>query len=184
MFITIAGDLGSGKSSVGKLVAKTLNYRFLSVGDFMGDLAKEQGLSLMELSQKAMTDGGEIDRLLDKKQITFGKENDNIVFDSRLGWHFIPSSLKIYLRVDIDVSAKRIFLDKRDDEKENTSLEKTKEFIIKRKQSEKQRYKEYYNLDFDASEHFDLIIDTTNKTIEEVAQKILEEVLIREEDSN
>jgi CMP/dCMP kinase len=181
MFITIAGDLGSGKSSVGKLVAKTLNYKFLSIGDFMGDIAQEQGLSLIELSKKAMTDGGEIDKLLDEKQISFGKEHDNIVFDSRLGWYFIPTSLKIYLQVDLDVSAQRIFLDKREDEKENTSLQDTKKYIIQRKESERERYKKYYGLDFDDPSHFDVLIDTTNKTIEEVAQMILEEVLIREE---
>jgi CMP/dCMP kinase len=174
MFITIAGDLGSGKSSVGKLLAKQLNYRFLSVGDFMGELAKEQGLSLIELSQKAQEDEGKTDSLLDQKQIVFGKQNDNVVFDSRLGWHFIPHSLKIYLQVDLDIAAKRIYLDKREDEKENTSIEKTKEYMIKRKESERKRYKKYYNLDYDDPGHFDIIINTSNKNILEVAKKILE----------
>ena len=176
MFITIAGDLGSGKSSVGKIVAKKLNYEFLSVGGLMRELAQEEGLSIVEFSKKAETDGGKIDELLDKKQQELGKQKDKVIFDARLGWYFIPKSLKIYLKVDIDVSAQRIFNDARESEKENQNIETTKQKILERKQSEKQRYKKYYGIDFDAPQHFDIIIDTTKKTIEEVAQIIIDEV--------
>lgn len=176
MFITIAGDLGSGKTTIGKRLAKQLNYQFLSVGDFMGEIATERGLSLYELSKVAMNDNGEVDKILDEKQIEFGKNHNNIIFDSRLGWHFIPHSIKVYLHVDIDIGAKRIFNDKREDEKENTSLESTKEYIIKRRASERQRYKDYYGLDFDNPDNFNICINTSNLTIDEVEEKILKEI--------
>ncbi|MFW5977482.1 MAG: (d)CMP kinase [Candidatus Nanoarchaeia archaeon] len=176
MFITIAGDLGSGKTTVGKRLAKKLEYQFLSVGDFMGEIAQEQNISLYELGKIAMNDNGKVDRLLDTKQIEFGKMQDNVVFDSRLGWHFIPDSIKIYLQVDIDVGAKRIYNDKREDEKENTTLKATKEYMIKRKASERERYKEYYNIDFDKPNNFDIVINTSLLSIEEVENKLLEEI--------
>ncbi len=173
MFITIAGDLGSGKSTVGNLLAKKLSYNFFSVGDLMGELAQEHGMSLLEFSKKA-EESDEIDRLLDERQVEIGKNRDNIVFDSRLGWHFIPHSVKIYLTVDIDEATRRIFNDNRSDEKENTSFEATKEGIITRRESEKKRYKEYYGLDHTAHENFDLVIDTTTISPEEVVDKILD----------
>ena len=170
MFITITGDLGSGKTTIAKMIAKELGYQFLSVGDFMGEIAMEKGMSLLELSKEAEK-SDEIDKILDAKQVEFGKTHDNIVFDSRLGWHFIPHSTKIYFQVSIDEGAKRVFDDKREDEKENTTLDATKENMIVRKESEKKRYLEYYGVTYDNPENYDFVLDTSNLTIEEVYEK-------------
>lgn len=173
MKITIAGDLGSGKSTVRNILAKELSYDKFSIGDFMGDMAMKRNITLLELSKLAETDKS-IDIELDKTQVEFGKSHDEFVLDARLGWHFIPDSFKVYLKVDPDEAAKRIYNDKREDETENTSKEATKQNIITRKQSEKKRYKEYYGLNYDAPENFDIIIDTTNISPQEVANKIIE----------
>lgn len=173
MFITITGDLGSGKSSVGKVLSEKLGYEFFSVGNLMRELADEKGLSIHELSKLA-EQSDEIDILLDERQVALGKKYKDLIFDSRLGWHFIPDSVKIFLKVDIDEATRRIFNAKRDSEKENNSLEVTKDNIIKRRSSEKKRYKEYYNLDHTKEENYDLVVDTTNISIEEAAKKILD----------
>ena len=91
--------------------------------------------------------------------------------DSRLGFHFIPDSLKIFFTVDIKEAAKRIFNDKRAEETYN-NLDEAAEFLRKRMRSENIRYKEYYDIDFPKKEYFDLMIDTTNKTPEEVVKEI------------
>lgn len=171
MKITISGDLGSGKSTVAKEIAKKLNYDYYSVGNFMREIAEEKSMNLLELS-KIAEKGDEIDILLDKKLVEVGKK-DNIVLDSRLAWHFIPDSIKVFMAVDVDEATKRIYSQKRENEKENISLEVTKENIIKRKQSELKRYKDYYNIDLDDLTVYDFIIDTTDTSIEEVIQNIL-----------
>lgn len=175
MIISIAGDLGSGKSTVGKILAKELSTDFFSTGDFMGELALEKGVSLLELNKMAEK-SDEIDKLLDERQILFGKEKETAVLDSRLGWYFIPHAVKIFLKVDPLEAAKRIFNDNREDEKENIDLENTKNNIIRRKESERFRYKKYYNLDYDNPNNFNLVIDTTNLSPEEVVFKILEHI--------
>lgn len=172
MIISISGDLGSGKSTVGKKLAKKLETDFFSTGDFMGEIALERGVSLLELSEMAEK-SDEIDKLLDKHQIQFGKEKETAVLDSRLGWYFIPHAIKIFLTVDPFEAAKRIFNDNREDEKENVDLEATKNNIIRRKESERLRYKKYYNLDYDNPDNFNLIIDTTNLSPEEVVNEII-----------
>lgn len=182
MIITICGDLGSGKSTVAKILAKELNFKRKSIGDFMGEIALEKGISVMELSKEAETDGGKIDKILDDNQKKLNNSSENIIFDSRLGWHFIPNSFKIYLKVNIDVASKRIFNDKRADEKENTNLEETKKHMILRKQSEKDRYKKYYGIEeYDNPNNFDIVVDTTSISAEEVARKIIEEINKRKE---
>ena len=172
MIISISGKPGSGKSTVAKLVAKKLGFKHYSIGDLMGEIAVEKGVSLLELSRIAEK-SREIDELLDKKQSNLGKTQDNFVIDSRLGWQFIPRSVKIFLDVDLDVGAQRVYQTKRSDEAENISIKKTKENIAKRIASEKRRYRRYYDLDYFNKAHYDYVADTSNIPAEKVVEEIV-----------
>jgi predicted cytidylate kinase len=172
MIITISGIAGSGKSTVAKLLAKKLNYKHYSTGDFMREIAKQRKLTLLELSKQAETNNS-IDKELDKKQIELGKTKDNFVIDSRLGFHFIKNSKKVFLKVDLKEAAKRILKEKRKHEQYNDISESEKK-IITRINSEDKRYKEYYNINYKDKKHYDLIIDTTNIKPEEIIKKIIE----------
>lgn len=155
-----------------RLLAKRLGLRHHSIGDLMGTIARRRVVSLMELSREAESDKS-IDRELDETQKELGKKEDGFVIDSRLGFHFIPNSIKILLKTDEKVAAGRIFQDFREDEKENTTLEKTLENIRKRKRSEDLRYRKYYGLDCRDRKHYDFVLDATNLTVEETVDKIL-----------
>ncbi|MGM5484246.1 MAG: (d)CMP kinase [Nanobdellota archaeon] len=171
MIITITGLPGSGKSTVAKELADSLGFGYHSVGGLMREIAEERGLTLMELGKLAENDKS-IDKLLDQRQINLGKEKDDIIIDSRLGWYFIPGSVKIFLDADLEVSARRVFDEKRDDEGYNTSFEKTKENMLARMDSEKKRYKHYYGVDYFDKGHYDKVIDTSDKSIAEIVEKI------------
>ena len=58
-----------------------------------------------------MKSNPEIDHKIDSFTKALGEKKESFVLDSRMAWHFIPKSLKIYLRVQPDVAAKRIFND-------------------------------------------------------------------------
>ncbi len=174
MIITISGIAGSGKSTVAKLLAKRLGYKHYSIGDLMRKIAKERGISLLELSKLAETDKC-IDEELDKKQIELGKTEDNFVIDSRLGFHFIPKSIKVFLEVDISEAAKRILKEKREHETYK-DVKESIEQIKRRMESEDKRYRKYYNVDYRKRENYDIIIDTTSLTPEEVVDEILKRI--------
>jgi len=92
--------------------------------------------------------------------------------DGRLAWHFIPSSIKVFLAVSLEEGARRIFNDisqlgRRAEEKENLSVEKVKENIESREKSEQLRYKQYYNIDYADSQNYDIVVDTTKLKPEE-----------------
>lgn len=137
----------------------------------MREIAKKRSLSIMELSKIAETDST-IDEELDTKQKQIGKEEDNFVMDSRLGFHFIPDAFNIFFTVDIKEAAKRILKDKRKEESYKDP-EEAMSFLKERMRSENIRYKEYYDLDFPKKEFFNLIIDTTKKTPGEIISEIL-----------
>ena len=172
MIITISGKPGSGKSTVAELIAKRLSLKHYSIGNFMREIAKEKGISLLELGKIAEKERW-VDDELDKRQIELGGREDGFVIDSRLGFHFIPKSVKIFLDVNLDESAKRIFNEKRKDEKDNLSLEKTKENVKKRMKSEMVRYKKYYGLNYYDKKHYDFVVDTSEVSIDKVVGTVV-----------
>ena len=89
-----SGSLGGGKSSTANLVAKRLNFRRFSSGDFMRNIALEMGISINEVNLKAQTNKS-IDEKIDE-QVRKAGELEKIVIDSRLAFHWIPESFKVY----------------------------------------------------------------------------------------
>src|SRR3989338_1988464 len=174
MIITISGTAGSGKSTVGKLLAQKLGFKHYSMGDVQRQIAQEKGITLLELG-KLEEHYRSIDKMVDQKQINLGKKEDHFVIDGRLSFHFIPNSFKIFLDGDIDVRAKRIFHDQLSDRsaEKNFSLEDTKKKMKEREASEIKRYNKYYNINPYEKSHYDLIIDGTEMTIEKNADLII-----------
>ncbi|MCL9971882.1 MAG: AAA family ATPase [Candidatus Pacebacteria bacterium] len=107
MKITIFGNPGTGKSTVGKLLASKLGYAFMSSGNMFRDMAKELGMTVYELDTLSQTDP-QYDIKLDQMVAEYGRTNDNFVFESRLAWHFIPDSIKIELYTNDVVAAERV----------------------------------------------------------------------------
>lgn len=153
-------------------VAKTLGFQHVSAGDFMREMAEERGLSILELSRSAEA-RGDIDREIDARTVRLGQDRDDFVIDARLGWHFLPQSIKIFLEVRPEVAAARIYGAKRGSERENTDLEATLRAIESRTASEVRRYREYYDVDYGAHDHYDLVIDTSELAIADVADRIV-----------
>lgn len=171
VIITISGHHGAGKSTVAKLVAKKLGFAHYSGGDLMRKLSKEYGMPWLAFHKYAEKHP-EIDKKIDEMQIQLGKEEDNFVIDSLIGYHFIPHSIKVYLDVDEKESARRIFKDKRDIESFK-SMNAAIQEIRKRIASNAKRYKTYYGVKFPNPKACNLVIDTTRITSEQAAKKII-----------
>lgn len=92
------------------------------------------------------------------------------------GWYSVPESFKIYLKVDIDESARRAFGDMNRKKTENfDTVEEYKEDLKKRYELENNRYFNLYGIRKNDMNNYDLVIDTTHITPEEVKKLILEE---------
>ncbi|MEK6823131.1 MAG: (d)CMP kinase [Nanoarchaeota archaeon] len=181
MIITISGDPGSGKSTAAKEIAKHLRLNHYSGGDMRGLLAKDHGMTIDELNKLGENDPS-TDRDIDERIAKLGKEEDGFVIDSRLAWHFIPQSIKIYLTTDVRVAAQRIFKDiqlkdkapvDRSDEPEYKDVDDVVKHIKARVASDKKRYKKYYDIDHTDMSHYDLVLDTTALTLPQTVERIL-----------
>ena len=180
--ITIAGKLGSGKSSTAKKVAKMLNLEHFSSGDFLRKIAKERGMSIKELMIAAESDPSidyDIDNLLKSM-----KNKENIVIDSRLAYHWIPDSFKVYLEIDPDIAAKRMFYDletneSRMESEHTKNIEEMKREMVERHESDKRRYQKLYGIDHTDHKNFDLVINTglPENDLKTVVKKIISEYM-------
>jgi predicted cytidylate kinase len=179
MIITISGLPGSGKSTVAKLLAKRLKMKRYYMGLMRRRMAEERGISLQELNKIGETQEW-TDKTVDEYQRELGKKEDNFVIEGRTSFHFIPSSVKVLLIVDVKTGAKRIFGDIRSGgrrtEGEPGSLGEMEKSIRKRMASDEKRYKKYYNLDIMDKSHYDIVIDTTDLTPGQVVERILASV--------
>lgn len=177
MIVTISGKPGSGKSTVAKRLADRLGLEHVSAGDFMREMAAERGITVLELSAVAENDDGRIDREIDLRSRRFGEERDDFVMDARLAWYFIPRSIKVFLDVNLEMAAARIFGDRRGGERENVDLIATRNAVEGRLESETLRYKSYYGIDWLSRVHYDLVVDTSSLTVDEVVDRVAEFVI-------
>lgn len=92
------------------------------------------------------------------------------------GWYAVPESFKVYLRVDIDVAAQRAFNDlNRKSSESFETVEEQKADMQKRFEMENERYWNLYHVRKEDMSNYDLVVDTTNMTPEEVAEEIKRE---------
>ena len=170
--ITIAGDLGSGKSTVANHLINNINYRIESAGLIFRRLAEQHGMSAKEFNQ-FIESNPKYDNMVDDTIKEMGEKEENIIFDSRLAWYFVPKSFKIYMYVDVDTATERIFNDRDRISESYSDMATAKKEIIERRQSEVLRYKTFYNVDINNYSNYDFIIDTSHAAKEEVNELVL-----------
>jgi len=176
--ISLAGELASGKGTVSKLLSEELEYTIYRNGEYVRKLAREKGLDITSFNEY-LNEHPEIDRQIEKSAAEYAKEHDNFIIDARLGWYAVPESFKVYLTIDINEAAKRAFYDedRKSTEKFNT-IEEQKEDMERRYKMENARYFNLYGVKKEDLSNYDLVVDTTHKTPDEVKQKILDEYKI------
>jgi len=155
MLITVSGPAGSGKSTLGADLAEELGLEYVSGGDIFRTIAVERDLTPLELNRLA-EENDEIDRDLDRRLRETARKQDDTVLESRLaGWMAAEhADLRIWLDAPIDIRVERIA------DREDKSLEQAREETQARSESEKRRYTEYYNIDFDDLSIYDLVVNT------------------------
>ncbi len=169
--ISIAGDIGSGKSTVAKAVAARLGVEPLSTGDIQRQLAAARGINTLELNRLAETDPS-IDQQIDDylRALPHGP----LVVESRMAWHFVAGTTRIFLYILPNAAAQRILGASRSDE----SYRHAEEAIARlreRRESEIHRFQKYYGVDIGNLRNYDFVIDTTHVGVERIVEAIFTE---------
>ncbi len=169
--ISLAGDLGSGKSTVAAILIEKLGAEYYSTGAIVRSIAAKHGMSVVELNVYMETHP-EIDHEIDDGLKALSDVDKPLVIDSRMAWHFTRGTFKVYLSTDPEVSALRIMGANREGEHKATLADTIKDTKARR-ESEKKRYFEQYGVHIKDLANYSLIVDTTYATPDEVAECIL-----------
>jgi predicted cytidylate kinase len=171
--ITVNGDLGSGKSTVAVGLAERLKLRRVSVGDLYRQMARERGMSALEINLHAELDDA-IDATVDTMQKEIAESGEQVVMDSRLAWHFFKNGFKVHLITEPTVAARRVLGRPANDVENYATLAEAKENLRSRSESERQRFLTRYHADKRLLRNYDIVCDTTRARPEEVLELIIE----------
>lgn len=174
MLITMWWKAWSWKWTVSKILAEKLWYQIISIWDMRRKLAQEMWLNIHEFNK--LWDNPENAKEFDIKYEEYQKSLDldsNIILDSRLWFFAQPNAFKILLDVSEEIAWERIRKAGRETDKQET-IQAAIEEVHNRNKLDYERYTKLYNIDVRDQENYDIVVDTWDKTPDEVANIILE----------
>lgn len=171
--VAISGELGSGKSAVADALARVLGAEVVSTGAIHRQIAASRGQSALQTNLAAEEDAA-IDRAIDGELQRRAGLAEVTVFDSRLAWHFVPDAFKVHLVVDPSVGAARMASRVATAVETYADVDEAVAQAEERHASEQRRFLAKYDVDIDRLRNYDVVIDTTQATVEGVAGRLRE----------
>lgn len=149
--VIISGPPAIGKTTIAKGLAKEFDLKYLSGGDVLKDMAKEQGF-VTDREDFWDTNAGmnflsirkgnpEFDKEVDEKLKKIFLNDDVIITSYTLPW-LVKDGVKIWLAGSQEASAKRMTT------RDNISIENALEIVKKRYEENKMLYKKLYGFNF------------------------------------
>ena len=175
MLISITGRLGSGKSTVCGIMKERYGFEIFSTGTINREYARRLGISTLELN-KRLNDDPSLDHEIDGTVTKLSEErkDEKLIFDSRMAWHFAKNTFKIFLTIDAMEAARRVMLNQRGAEEHYDTVEEACQKLVERSRVERDRFVDIYGVDYYDYNNFDIVVDTTSRTPEEVVAIIME----------
>src|SRR2546427_4790296 len=173
MILVIGGPPGSGKTTVAERWAAARGAVLVSAGTRFRAMAKDRGLGLEALGRAAERDPS-IDRALDKAVLSeirahVAKGRD-VVVDGRIQAYLLAKEkipcLKVLIDAPLAVRAKRIA------GREGTTVEEAIREVTACEQSAGMRFESIYGIDLGDTRIFDLMIDSRDRTPDEIVTLI------------
>lgn len=183
MHITLTGNLGSGKSTLSKILEAEYGYEIFSTGKVIRQIAEEQGVSVLEMN-KLMEKDHKYDHMIDDTTARISREQKDkkLLFDSRLAWNFVEESFKVFLSVSLTVAASRVLADaSRGAVESYASVEECMASLKDRAATEDRRYKDIYGIEYFNYANYNLVLDSSDCAPDVLAKILVQEACAAEE---
>ncbi len=168
--IVVSGPPGSGKTTYAKHIAEKLGLEMVSAGSIFRRIARERGISVVELNLIAERDPS-IDILIDKMMLEKAKKG-NVVLEGHLTAWIVAeyADLRLYLTAPFGERVRRIAA------REGRDISSVMVETAKREFSEALRFMKYYGIDVMNLSIFDYVINTFRLSVDEV-KRIIDHIL-------
>ena len=145
MHITITGRLGSGKTTVCRILSDKYGYEIYSTGKINRAIAAEKGITALEMNELMAKDLS-FDHMIDNAVSRISREmrDRTLIFDSRMAWHFACDSFKVFMHIDPAIAAKRVMADDRGAVEKYTDADDARRQLLARATAENTRYRRIY----------------------------------------
>ncbi len=175
MLISITGKLGSGKSTICNILKERYCFEIFSTGTINREFARSLGITTLELNERLKSDPA-LDKEIDGTvtRLSIEKKDEKLIFDSRMAWHFARDTFKIFLTIDPMEAARRVMNNQRGAEERYESIDDACAGLLKRGNVERERFIQIYGVDYFDNNNYDLIVDTTSRTPDEIVNIIME----------
>ena len=153
MKFTITGYMGSGKSTICNILSRQYDFRIISAGYIFRKIGIDSEI---------------------RKEAENVKEDENVIFDARLAWHFLEDTFNVFIVVSPYQAALRTYLTRKNEDEKYENLEDTINGLIERRVLENKRYKNIYGINCEDLNNYDLVIDTSHISALEACEIIME----------
>jgi predicted cytidylate kinase len=170
--ITLSGDLGSGKSSVGRRLAAAIGIPYYSAGALFREIGQIDNLDALNANLAAENNTA-IDFVVDARTREIDRTAASFIIDSRMAWHFVRNALKVYLSVSRDTAAHRILADGARAAETYANHADAVVALGDRRQSERKRYTLLYGVDITDLSNYDLAVITDDAEVTDVTALVL-----------
>ena len=166
--ICISGDAASGKTTAARQVlARLPGWRIVSTGGRFREYCALHNIDPQEISHL----GDSFHRAADEHMFQALATESNLIAEARLVGYLareLPDALRVFCDCPLEVRAARSI-----EREPGFSLEKALARIADRDQADTQNFRQLYGIDYHNRAYYDLIVDTSVLTPEEVADAIL-----------
>lgn len=165
MRILLSGLSGTGSTTAAQRIADDLGLRYVYGGRIFRSLAEERGISLEELAESLERDP-ETEREIDRRLVEAAMDDDVLVESRTVGWifpHDVPAC-RIWLTCALEERLRRV--------QAREHHPRSADNLLRREASDNRRYRALYGIEPDDFSPFDLVIDTTNLSVDEVVYRI------------
>ncbi len=103
------------------------------------------------------------------------RADEKLVIDLRMAWHWMPFSFKVFLVLDPDTAAERIFNHLQEEgrmSEDATSVQEVRKSIDRRFASEQRRYAALYGVNPTDPFNFDIVVSTKHNDLRTVTAMV------------